>query len=173
MVDVLGHVATALLFAAPAWFVWDRRVSVGFVGVALLTSMAPDIDLYLPNVPHHGPTHSILFAVVLAVGGGAVLTPLLRPAFARWWGRTEYTPLTRERLYRFVTVGLLLGALSHLFIDLLSAGTGGNPPLELFWPFFEKWFVIDFIYYDAPRWNFGLFAVAVVLHGVLIAFDSE
>ncbi len=172
MVDVLGHVATALLFALPAWFLWDGRISLGFVGLVLLTSMAPDVDLFLPGVPHHGPTHSLLFAVVLAAVGGAVLTPLLRPAFARWWGRTEYHPLTRECLYRFVTGGLFLGALSHLFIDSLAAGDGGNPELELFWPFFEKPFSVHFIYYDAFQWNADLFVVAVVLHTLLLTFDT-
>ena len=47
MVDVSGHIAIALLFASPAWFVWGRRGSLTFVGFCLVTAMLPDVDLFL------------------------------------------------------------------------------------------------------------------------------
>lgn len=75
MVDVLGHVAMGLLWAVPAWFWWGRRVSLAFFGFVLLTVMVPDVDLYLPGVVHHGLTHTVLFVTLVALVGGALLTP--------------------------------------------------------------------------------------------------
>ena len=76
MVDVSGHIAIALLFASPAWFVWGRRGSLTFVGFCLVTAMLPDVDLFssqvVPAMQHHGVTHTVFFVSVASVGGGAV-----------------------------------------------------------------------------------------------------
>lgn len=171
MVDVLGHVAMGLLWAVPAWFLWDGRVSLAFVGFVLLTVMLPDLDLYLPGVVHHGSTHTILFVAVVALVGGALVTPVTTPVLRRWWRRNENETVSRASIYSLVASGLLLGGLSHLFIDMLSAGAGGNPPLEPFWPFFTKPFSIDFIYYSSFAWNAGLLVVALVIHLLLFTLD--
>ncbi|RDI72887.1 metal-dependent hydrolase [Halopelagius longus] len=172
MVDVLGHVAMGLLWAVPAWAFSGRRLSLAFVGTVLLTVMVPDIDLYLPGVVHHGLTHTVLFVAIVALLGGAVLAPLAGPTLRRWWRRREGGVPSSTTLYLFVAGGLLLGGLSHLFIDMLSAGSGGNPPLEPLWPFVVRSISIDFIYYSAFVWNGGLLAAALAIHLVLYAFDT-
>lgn len=169
MVDVLGHVAMGLLWAVPAWFLWNRRVSLAFFGSVLLTVMFPDIDLYLPGVVHHGLTHTVLFVTVVALCGGVLLTPVVTPTLRRWLNRSEDEPIGRKSVYVFVASGLLLGGLSHIFIDMLSAGTGGNPPLEPFWPVVTQSISIDFFYYNAFVWNGGLFVVALVINLALYA----
>lgn len=50
MVELLGHVGMALLFATPAWFLWGRRPSVTFAGFTLVTAMLLDVDLVLEEL---------------------------------------------------------------------------------------------------------------------------
>ncbi|SDN19996.1 hypothetical protein SAMN04487949_3641 [Halogranum gelatinilyticum] len=45
MVDVMGNLAFGLLFALPAWFVWNDRASVVFVAFAAVAALFLDINL--------------------------------------------------------------------------------------------------------------------------------
>lgn len=163
----------ALLWAVPAWSLSGRRLSLAFVGIVLLTAMAPDIDLYLPGVVHHGPTHTVLFVAAVALVGGAVLTPVVAPTLRRWWRRDEGESPSPAAMFLFVAGGLLLGGSSHLFIDMLSAGAGGNPPLEPFWPIVIRSLSIDFIYYSAFVWNGGLLVVALATHLAFYVLSTD
>lgn len=173
MVDVLGHVAMGLLWAVPGWFRWEGRVSLAFVGFVLLAVMLPDIDLYLPGVVHHGVTHTVPFVTIAALVGAALVTPVATPILRRWWRRNGDGTVSRSSTFRFVAGGFLVGGLSHLFIDMLSAGAGGNPPLEPFWPFFAKPVSIDFIYYSSFAWNGGLLVSALAIHLVLFGLGRS
>ena len=168
MVDVSGHLAMALLFAAPAWLLWGRRGALAFAGFSLVTAMLPDSDLVLKTflpVHHHGITHTILFVAVMSVLGGAVAARVLTERFnAHRW--IQSTAISRETVFVFATSGFLVGGLSHIFADLLSAPDIASP-LSPLWPLYPKPIIIDVIYYDSPVWNFGLLAVALALHFVL------
>lgn len=169
MVDVLGHLGMALLWATPAWFFWHRRVSLAFILFVLLTSMFPDVDLYLPRVPHHGVTHTIVFVAGVALVGGALITIVVAPILRRWWRRDENEPASRASIYVFVVGGLLVGGLSHVFTDMFSTSSAERT-VEPFWPFFDKpfsFYVIE--QYSAPFWNGGLLAFAVVVHVLIVA----
>lgn len=165
MVDVSGHLGMALLFAAPAWFVWGRRGALAFVGFSLMTAMLPDSDLVLRHVlplSHHGITHTLLFVAIVSVLSGAVAARVLTDRFnANRWIRS--THISRETVFVFATAGFLTGGTSHLFADVLSAPDIAAP-LNPFWPFYGQHVVVDVIYYDSPLWNFGLLAVAIALH---------
>jgi membrane-bound metal-dependent hydrolase YbcI (DUF457 family) len=123
MVNLAGHLAMALLFAAPAWLVWGRRGALGFTAFALVTSMLPDTDLvlqhYLP-ISHHGITHTLLFVGVVSVVAGALAARFLTDQFNdhRWIRSTVITP---DVVFLFATAGFLTGGVSHIFADLLSA----------------------------------------------------
>ncbi|WP_255148832.1 metal-dependent hydrolase [Halorarius halobius] len=165
MVDVSGHLAMALLFAAPAWLLWHRREALAFVGLALATAMLPDADLYLRRVlpvHHHGVTHTVVFVVAASVVGGVVaarlLTDRLNDSRVIEPG-TVATPV----VFAFAAGGLFTGGLSHVVADVLSAPDKASA-LEPLWPLYPQPLGIDVIYYDAPLWNFGLFAVAVAVH---------
>ena len=167
MVDVLGHVAIGLLWAIPAWFVWDRRVSAAFVAFVLPTSLLPDVDLYIPGVPHHGVTHTVLFVVVVSVAGGAVVASLATGTLRRWWRRDEDRVPSWSALFAFVAGGLLVGGLSHLFGDMLSTASFERT-IEPFWPLYAKPVSIYLIeHYSAPLWNGGLLLIALAIHAVL------
>jgi inner membrane protein len=167
MVDVLGHFAVSLLWAIPAWFAWERRRTLVFIGLVLLAAMVPDVDLYVPWLAHHGPTHTVLFVVTVGVVGGAVATRA-----AAWWpGRSGGSQGTRPTLYAFSTVAFLVGGLSHVFIDLLSNSAAGQP-LDPFWPFFEKPFHLYVIHhFSAPVWNGFLLLGAITVHLFLFVLE--
>ncbi len=165
MVDVTGHLAMALLFAAPAWLVWGRRAALAFTGFTLVTAMLPDVDLvlqgYLP-IDHHGVTHTLLFVGLLSVLAGAVAARYLTDWFNAH-RRIRSDSIASETVFVFATAGLLTGGISHLFADVLSAPDIA-PPIAPFWPLYPEPIIVDVIYYNSPVWNFGLFAVAVGLH---------
>lgn len=173
MVDVSGHLAMALLFAAPAWVVWGRRGSLAFAGFSLVTAMLPDVDLVLSTVlpiQHHGITHTLLFVAVVSVLGGAVAARVLTERFnANRWIRS--THITEETVFVFATAGFLTGGLSHIFADLLSAPDTAAP-LEPLWPLYDQPIAIDVIYYDSPLWNVGLLTVALAVHFVLFRHEN-
>ncbi|PSP76884.1 metal-dependent hydrolase [Halobacteriales archaeon QS_1_68_20] len=174
MVDVLGHFAFGLLWASPIWLVFDGRTAVAFVGVVLATAMLPDVDLVLrhvvPGLQHHEVTHTVLFVVVVGVVAGRLVSPVVTPTLRRWWFETEESVPTGPRVRRFVTGGLVLGGLSHVFADMLSA-PDISEPVEPMWPFFDKPISVDVIYYTSPWWNGGLLVVALALHLVLAYVD--
>ena len=168
MVDVSGHLAMALLFAAPAWMLWGRRGALAFAGFSLVTAMLPDTDLVLKTflpIEHHGITHTILFVVVVSVLAGAVAARVLTERFnANRWIHSE--SISDETVFVFATSGFLTGGLSHIFADLLSAPDIAAP-LSPLWPLYDQPIIIDVIYYDSPLWNFGLLAVALAVHVLL------
>jgi len=174
VVEVLGHFAMALLWALPAWYRWDGRVSLAFVGFVLATAMLPDVDLVLrtvlPGVHHHGVTHTVAFVSAVALVAGVVVARGLLPRIERWWIRSEGHAIPRADAYAFVVGGLLFGGLSHVFADVLSAPDVASP-VEPLWPFLDEPIVVDAIYYAAPEWNGGLLLVALALHGLVVYAD--
>jgi membrane-bound metal-dependent hydrolase YbcI (DUF457 family) len=169
MVDVAGHLGMALLFAAPAWALWSRRAALGFTGFALVTAMVPDSDLFLQGVlpiSHHGITHTILFVVLVGILAGLVAARwLTAPLNAHSWIRS--TENLGGTVAVFASAGFVLGGLSHIFADLLSAPDIAAP-LKPLWPLYSEPIVVDVIYYDAPLWNFGLVGAAIALHVALV-----
>lgn len=170
MAELLGHLGMGLLFALPAWILWDGRTAGAFVTFVVLTSKLPDLDLTLQNlglpVEHHGVLHTVVFVVGFSVVAGAVAVAVLRPLLRRWWRLTEHEAVQKGTLYVFVTGGFVLGGLSHLFADMLAADQA--QPLEPLWPFIEASFPIHVIHYSSPWLNLGLLTVAVTLHTAVI-----
>lgn len=168
MVDITGHVAFGLAFAAVAWFVWDDRVAVAFVALAALAALLPDVDIWLSaafpaEVHHHGVTHTVLFATVASVVGGALVAGLFTGRFDDWAGTERFG---RGRLFGFATGALFAGSVSHVVADMLSA-PDVSTPIEPFWPFFEKPWSVDVLHYDAAWVNFGFLTVVILVHVAL------
>ncbi|AEH37035.1 metal-dependent hydrolase [Halopiger xanaduensis] len=172
MVDVTGHFGMALVFAAPAWMIWGRRAALGFTAFTLVTAMLPDADLVLQHVlpiSHHGITHTLVFvALGGAVGGAVASTYLTARLNAHRWIRS--TEIESETVFVFATAGLIVGGVSHLFADILSAPDIAAP-LTPFWPIYSEPVIVDVIYYNSPVWNYGLLAVAVGLHLLLARYE--
>lgn len=166
MVGPLGHLAMALLFALPAWILWDGRTGGIFVAFVLVTSTLPDVDLVLKGmgfgVKHHGVTHTIVFVVLVGVLAGLVAVAVFRPMLQRWWLLTEEEAIQRGTLYLFVTGGFILGGLSHLLGDMLAGDS--YEPIEPLWPVIGTEVEFPIAHYTSPWLNGILLVIAVALH---------
>jgi formate/nitrite transporter FocA (FNT family) len=165
MVDITGHIAFGLLFAVVAWFIWDDRASVAFVALAVVASLVPDIDLWLSKlfpaeVHHHGVTHTVLFVTIASLVGGAILAGLFSRRIDDW---IESERFGRSSLFVFLSGGFLAGGLSHLVADMLSA-PDISTPIEPFWPFFDKPWAVDVVWYNATWINFGFLGTMILVH---------
>jgi len=168
MVDIMGHLAFGLVFVLPAWFIWRRRVSAAFVGLGLVTSLLPDIDLWLTKVfpaqfHHHGVTHTVVFVALASVVVGAIVAALLTGPIDEWLGWDRFDS---KSLFAFSFLAFLLGGLSHVFADMLSA-PDISTPIEPFWPFFDKPWSVDLLYYNDPLWNSVFLGVMLIVHVAL------
>ena len=113
---IIGHLGITLVLCAPlanALVTSGHRVEVSrWVGIALVVTTIPDVDLYLPWFTHRGLTHSLLAAVCLGVVVAAIAT-------ARW-----RDPLASSEDYvRRAMLGFTVGAgsvVSHLLGDVIT-----------------------------------------------------
>lgn len=82
-----GHYGASLLAYAPLGFVvvalGFSTAAVGGGALALGLAMLPDVDLRLPGVAHRGPTHTVHFAVAVAVGTGLLGAGIVATATSR------------------------------------------------------------------------------------------
>ena len=169
MVKLMGHLGMALLWSSPVWFVWEWRESVAFIALALTTAMLPDVDLVLENflpISHHGITHTVVFVVGTSLLVGALVAYVTRTELGHGWARRYGVSVSGRGLFGFVAGAFALGGLSHIFTDMLSAPDIAEP-LEPFWPFVDKPWSLDLIFYSSFWWNVGLLAVALALHLVI------
>lgn len=132
MVDLVGHLAIALLWVLPVWFLWEARLSVAFVALALVAAPVPDVDVFLP-IARNGATHSISFVVVVALTAGAAIAVVAERALTRWWFEDEGRVPARSTLYVFAAGGLFVGGVSHLVGDLLGS-TSTADGVAVLWP---------------------------------------
>lgn len=165
MVDIMGHIAFGLLFATVAWFLWDDRASVAFIGLVAVASLLPDIDLWLTKlfpaeVHHHGVTHTVVFVTVMSLIVGAILTLLFGRRINNWIQSERFDRLS---LFAFTSAAFLTGGLAHLVADMLSA-PDISTPIEPFWPFFDKPWSVDLVWYNAMWINLGFLSVMIVVH---------
>lgn len=173
MVDIMGHLAFGLLFVLPAWFIWRRRVSIAFVGLALITSLLPDIDLFLSQwfpaeFHHHGVTHTVVFVLFASIVVAAIAAVVLTGPIDRWLGWDRFDS---KSLFAFSFLAFFLGGLAHVFADMLSA-PDISTPIEPLWPFITQPWGIDLIYYNNPLWNSVFLAVMLAIHIALAVFVS-
>ena len=164
--EPIGHLALALLFALPAWVLWDGRTGAAFVGFVLAAATLPDVDMVLMRagapVKHHGVTHTLVFVVGVAIVAGVVALALFRPMLRRWWRLTEDETVRAGTIELFVAGGLLLGGVSHLIGDMLASD--GYEPIEPLWPVVGAEVEFPVAHYTSPWLNGVLLVVALALH---------
>lgn len=173
MVDVAGHIAIGMLWALPAWFLWNVRTSVVFIGIVVVAALLPDLDLWINKVlplliHHHGVTHTVVYVVGVAVVVATVVATTLPRLIDR---QLDSERFWASNLFLFVFVAMVLGGLSHLFADMLSAPDIAQP-IEPLWPFYNSSISVDLVWYNSPVWNIGLLTVTVLLH-VTVAYAVE
>lgn len=170
MVEPIGHVAMALLFAIPAWILWGRRPALTFAALTQATATLPDVDVYLerflahPLLQHHGITHTVPFLLVVGLVFGVIAAYALTPALNAH-RLIHSDSISRGTTFVFATGAFWAGGLSHVFADLLSAAPDAS--LTPLWPLYDEEVVINVVAYDSTPVNVGLILTAVLLHVVL------
>lgn len=123
MPTIFTHAAVPLLLGAAAG---RQRISRRLLGAGAIAAMLPDADTvgfrfgiaYASDFGHRGATHSVVFALALA---------LVAVALSRWLRTSHW------RAFGFVG----LAALSHPLLDTL---TNGGLGVALAWPFDDERF---------------------------------
>ena len=146
-----GHLGVALLTLAPITFWLLSTGSPVFgalvVGTVLYLAMLPDVDHRVPGIPHRGPTHSLLFAVVVGAvfaGAASLVEPVLSIAVP---GGVS-----------MVAFGFLLGfgsVVAHLLGDVITPAG-----VNFLWPYPRTW-SLYLTGADSTVWNWGLFVLGV------------
>ncbi len=156
----------ALLFAAPAWLVFDRATpSLAFTALTASTGMFPDVDLVLMRylfVEHHGLTHSLLFTLPAALVLGGIVTGGYLAV--RSGGRSAWS------VYAFASAALFAGMLAHLFADMLTSPDIA-PPVKPFWPVLKTQVALDLAFVKSNLWNLGTLALGIVVQTTLGATE--
>lgn len=133
--ELPGHVGVALLVSLPVAYLLvarDRRRLCGGLAVLFAAAVVPDVDLYVAEVVHRGPTHTVWAA--LAVGGLLALPvalagcrrrgvdgqPRPRGGTPSSESAADATLAVGGRRSWFVPAVGVLGVASHLLGDVLT-----------------------------------------------------
>lgn len=169
MVDVLGYLGMALIWLAPAWFVFDRsRTALLFVFVGFWFGTLPDMDLvisqHIAGVHHHGVFHTVLVVAIFA----AVLGSLLGLVLGRLAGGTDWlSQRAEDRAIPIGVIAVFVAGLSHLFADMLSA-PDISTRIEPFWPLHNGSIVLVDVFWYTSFWaTWMLFLAGLTTNGVL------
>lgn len=159
-----GHLGAALCCGAPGVLAFqaldEPLLTAIWLGGLVATASLPDIDQRLP-IPHRGPTHSLLFAIVVSIiVAGA--TGVLAQAVATSTLATLFEgPLALDRplvLAGVAGASALVGVLSHLLADAITVGRGAFA-IQPLWPIRARTFRFGLTRAASTRWNYGLFAL--------------
>lgn len=146
----VGHYGAALFAYAPAGAAvaiagYEAAAIVGAL-VCVGLSTVPDLDYRVPLIEHRGPTHTVLFALLVGAGLAAATSVLVASS----------SPIVDVA---FVAFAFLVGVLSigsHLLADALTP-MGIRP----FWPFSRRRYSFDVARAANPIANYALFALGV------------
>lgn len=146
-----GHYGAALLTYAPfGLFVsmmgYETAAVVGCV-LAVGLSTIPDYDYHIPLVEHRGPTHTLLFAVLVGIALAGVTSALVG-------GNLAYAGLG---VVAFAFAVGTLSIVSHLLADLLTPAG-----IQPFWPLSNRRYTLDVTPASSTLANYALLALGVV-----------
>jgi inner membrane protein len=157
----VGHYGASLFVYAPlgAGVAATGHETVAVVGglVCVSLSTLPDCDHQLPFVEHRGPTHTVLFALLVGAALAAAAAVLVDAA----------SPLADVGFVGFAFVVGTLSIGSHLLADALTP-MGIRP----FWPVSRRRYTWNVTPAKDPVANYALFAVGIgaVLGAVGLVF---
>lgn len=153
----VGHYGAALLAYAPlgtgvALAGHETAAIVGILACVALSTL-PDCDHRLPVIEHRGPTHSLVFALLVGAGLAATTAILVDAS----------SPLVDVGFVAFAFVVGTLSIVSHLLADALTP-MGIRP----FWPISRRHYTLEVTRAATPLANYVLFVLGVgaVLAGI-------
>jgi membrane-bound metal-dependent hydrolase YbcI (DUF457 family) len=167
-----GHYGTTLILGA-LW-VLGLGLPSGLIATVLMlgATHVPDQDQYIPAniIGHRGPTHSVLFALVVAfVTASTVTYPLhVGQRLAVEHEMLSSTVMVPTMVWMFL-VGVVAGSLlTHIATDALTVGGGFK--VKPLWPLSSWTPALGLCTADDVRWNTALLSsgitifVAVIVH---------
>lgn len=153
----LGHYGVSLIVFTPiglALVVVEQPELAAVTGAVMLwLAMLPDVDHRIPGLRHRGPTHTLVFALV--VGTALACLGVVVPH--------ELDPMVQLGLGVFGFVIGVVSVLAHLVADLLTP-TG----VQLLWPFSRRRYSLDVVCADNPLANYALLVAGVAVAGGVI-----
>lgn len=161
----LGHFGMALLFAAPVAALLHPRTQTGFTLYTLVAAWLPDFDTYIPGVIHRGIMHTVTFAVGAGIGGGVVAAATVIVAH-KLTGNELLEQFDPVPVFVFVSLGFLIGIVSHLVGDILVF-VPGSEPVSPFWPISEQTYQFEITRLGAPARNAVMILVGLGIHAVV------
>jgi len=171
-----GHIGVALMFAAVTVGISPTPIGFALAFLILATERIPDFDLRTELLSHRGFSHTVWFALgvavlfggvaaVVAIGGNAYLARFEQVSFV-----ADIRAIYPAPSYLFVTVatGTFVGMASHLVADFLTVGEGkcGVQPLWPVWPTYEV--PIQLCRADSYVANFVLLGLGVITAAVVV-----
>jgi inner membrane protein len=153
-----GHYGASLLGYAPIGAVvltlGFRTAAIGGAVVAVGLAMLPDYDQRVPGIKHRGPTHTVHFAGVVAVGTAALgaFVAYLHPDL----GTADAVGLA---VFGAVVGGVTI--LSHIAADALTP-MGVEPFGD------DRHYSFEVCRADSTLWNYGLLLLG--LAGSFLAY---
>lgn len=146
----VGHYGASLAAYAPlgASVAVAGHESAAIVGglVCVALSTLPDVDHQIPFLEHRGPTHTVLFALLVGAALAAAAAVLVDAA----------SPLVDVAFVAFAFVVGVLSIGSHLLADALTP-MGIRP----FWPVSRRRYTVNVTPAKSPVANYTLFVVGV------------
>jgi inner membrane protein len=129
-----GHYGVSIGLYAPiaSHLIAGGHVTLAVVGgvIAAWLTMLPDLDHHLPFVSHRGPTHSIVFALVVSAAVGLVADVVVAPVFGEFGAEGwAVLPTVLGGLGSFAAAVAVLTVVGHLLADVITP-MGIRP----FWP---------------------------------------
>ncbi|SDQ60311.1 metal-dependent hydrolase [Natronobacterium texcoconense] len=145
-----GHYGASLLAYAPlgtvvALFGYEGVALVGAL-VCVSLSTLPDLDHRIPGIEHRGPTHTLLFALLVGIALAAVAAVLVESGSA----------LAGVGFVTFAFVVGTLSIVSHLLADALTP-MGIRP----FWPVSSRHYSLEVTRAANPVANYMLLGLGV------------
>ena len=153
----LGHYGVSLIVFTPLGLALvlagEPELAAVTGAVMLWLAMLPDVDHRIPGLRHRGPTHTLVFALVV----GTVLAALgvVVPH--------ELDPVVQLGLGVFGFVVGFVSVLAHLAADLLTP-----MGVQLLWPFSRRRYSLELVRADSPLANYALLLGGVLLAGGVI-----
>jgi len=129
----LGHLGMGLLFAAVPTSVLLAMgfpfAGLPFAAATIGTSRLPDQAEAIPGIGHRTVTHTVVFALVVALISALGVMSLYVVG-------SDVLPVS-QLAYVSIPVGAMLGVVSHLAADALTVGRG-KFAIKPFWPVSER-----------------------------------
>ncbi|MFC4542138.1 metal-dependent hydrolase [Halosolutus amylolyticus] len=146
----VGHYGAALFAYAPvgAAVAVAGYESAAVVGALVCVSLStvPDLDHRIPLIDHRGPTHTVLFAVLVGFGLAAATSVLVASS----------SPIVDAGFVGFAFLVGILSIGSHLLADALTP-MGIRP----FWPLSRRRYSFDVAGAGNPIANYALLGLGV------------